>query len=160
MKLFALALPLLAMLPAISHALPRDAVAVLNRCGNPFLGDATVYENSLAGGHRVLSYERGTLNFSRVANNGWSFVSGVHRGGEALNAEQMEVFMPCLKDALADSAAIGPIVQISSYQRVETSMKRAYQKIVLATFLFLGALGFVFVWLSRRSVNSRALTTS
>ena len=84
----------------------------------------------------------------------------VHHGGETLNAAQMEVFMPCLREALADSAAPGPLIPITSYQRAEVSVKRAYQKIVLSTFLFLGALGFVFAFLARRSANSRALINS
>ena len=57
--------PLLAGSPLL--AAPRDAAAVLNRCGNPLKGDTTILESTVTGGRRLLNYERGTLHFDKVA---------------------------------------------------------------------------------------------
>lgn len=153
MKNFKVALPLfLCLLPTLSaKALQRDAAATLNRCGEPLLGDETIFENSLAGGRRILKYGRGTLYFDRLANTGWTFKYGVHRGSNQLNATQMAVFMPCLTDALADSAAAAPLHPITSFGRAEDSLKRAYQTIVAITLAALITLGGVFFLASRRS---------
>ena len=109
MKSFILLLLLLsASVPLFAQEGARDAMAVLNRCGKPLKGDDTVFTN--ADSHRTLLYERGTLLFDRVGDNGWKFVSGSHKKQKNLSADQMAVFMgPCLKLALADSAAPAPI---------------------------------------------------
>lgn len=142
-------------LPAV--AAPRDAEAVLNRCGKPLKGDDIVLDNSISGGHRILKYERGFLYFDRLANDGWSFKYGMHKKQTDLDAEEMSKFMPCLKDGLADSASSAPLRKMTSVQRVEVSMKRAYKTVVLATFLFLILLGGLFYLLSRRTPNTEGL---
>ena len=146
------------VLPAMPvHALPRDAEAVLNRCGKPMQGEEIVYDNSITGGHRTLKYERGTLLFDRFTNNGWSFHSGSHRKQHDLNADQMAEFMPCLKDALADSAAPEPIKPITSVQRVEVSLKRAVKTVIMGCMIFLAVLGVFLFWLSKRPQNTEGL---
>ena len=132
---------------APASAGPRDAVAVLNRCGKPLKGDEVIYENTVAGGRRILSYERGTLNFNRVGNDGWTFTFGSHQKGEALDADGMAKYMPCLKDALADSEAQGPIKQLSETQRVVYDAKMEYKKIIMYTLGGLVVFGIVIaVW--------------
>ncbi len=152
---FALAPALLLTSPA--HALPRDAAATLNRCGQPLFGDETILENTVAGGRRLLKYERGTLTYNRVARDGWTFVSGVHHNNNILTATEMEQFMPCLKDALADSAAVGPLPVITSYNRAQSSIKRAYQTLVIGTLSSLGLLGAGFFVASRKARASETL---
>jgi hypothetical protein len=126
---------------------PRDAVAVLNRCGKPLKGDEIIYENTVAGGRRILSYERGTLHFDRMLNDGWTFKFGTHKKETDLDAEQMAKFMPCLKDALADSAAEGPIQQLTEAQRVVYDAKVEYKKIILYGLGGLVVVGLVLaVW--------------
>jgi hypothetical protein len=124
---------LFALLPNCAFAAPRDATAVLNRCGRPLKGETTILENTVAGGRRILSYERGALHFDKVANIGWTFTYGTHKGQDHLTAEQMERYMPCLKDALADSAAPEPLVTVTPIQRVEVSMKRSMMTLILYT---------------------------
>ena len=131
-------------------ALPRDAVAVLNRCGKPMKGDETILDNSVAGGHRTLRYERGYLHFDKVAQDGWSFVSGEHHRKTDLSADEMEVYMPCLKDALADSAAPEPIKQITSVNRLESTAKRDYKQIVFGALALIIFSGLALAALSRR----------
>ena len=126
----------------------RDADAVLNRCGKPLRGDNTVYTN--AGSTRALLYERGTLLFTRVGDHGWKFVSGTHKKQEGLSAEQMAVTMPCLRLALADSAAPEPLQPITPVQRLATSAKQSYKELILYTLLGLVVLGILFFGLSRR----------
>ena len=152
---FVLAASVSSALPAA--AAPRDAEAVLNRCGKPLKGDDIVLDNSISGGHRILKYERGFLYFDRLANDGWSFKYGMHKKDTNLDADEMSKFMPCLKDGLADSASSAPIRKLTSVQRVEVSMKRAYKTVVLATFLFLILLGGLFYLLSRRTPNTEGL---
>ena len=139
----------LALAPA-AIALPRDAAAVLNRCGIPLRGDEIVLDNSVAGGHRTLKYERGTLVFDRFANDGWSFSYGAHGKRKNLNAEQMDVFMPCLKDALADSALPEPFKTITPLKRVEVSAKRSYRTLVLVVLAALVVIGLILYLLSLR----------
>jgi hypothetical protein len=142
-------------LPAL--AAPRDAVAVYNRCGKPLKGDEIIYENTVAGGRRILSYERGTLHFDRVGNDGWTFRFGTHRKLENLDAEQMEKYMPCLKDALADSAADAPIHELTEGQRVIYSAKLMYKKLVIYTLLGLVLLGIIFfIWSKQQSEEEEA----
>ena len=124
-------------------ALPRDAAAVLNRCGKPLRGDEEVLDNSVAGGHRQLRYERGILHFDKVAMDGWTFVYGTHRKQDHLPADQMAKFMPCLTDALADSAAPEPLRHITAVERVETSMKRSYLQLVIWAFALICLSGLV-----------------
>ena len=142
-------------LPA--SAAPRDAEAVLNRCGKPLKGDDIVLDNSLSGGHRILKYERGFLYFDRLANDGWTFKYGMHNKQTNLNADEMSKYMPCLKDGLMDSASTAPIKKMTSVQRVEVSMKRAYKTVVLSTFVFLILLGGLFYLLSKRTPNTEGL---
>jgi hypothetical protein len=124
---------------------PRDAVAVLNRCGKPLKGDEIIYENTVAGGRRILSYERGILHFDRQLNDGWTFKYGTHKKQDNLDAEEMAKFMPCLTDALKDSAAEGPIKQMTEAQRVVYDAKTEYKKII---FYGLGGLVVVGVVLA------------
>ncbi len=117
-----------------SYAGPRDAAAVLNRCGAPTLGDTTIYEaHTLSGGRRIFKYIRGTVNFNRVQNDGWTFTFGSHGKEENLTAEEMDKYMPCLTAALADSASAGPIRPITESARVEASMKHEYKLLILGT---------------------------
>ncbi len=146
------------LVPSI-QALPRDAVATLNQCGQPLFGDETILENTLAGGRRLLKYERGTLSFNRVARDGWTFTGGVHHDQTVLNAAQMEQYMPCLKDALADSAASGPLPVVTTYGRAQSSLKRAYQTVVVGTLSSLCLLGAGFFFMARRSRVSADLTS-
>ncbi len=159
MKKYLLALLLTASISSAlpAAAAPRDAEAVLNRCGKPLKGDDIVLDNSPSGGHRILKYERGFLYFDRLANDGWTFRYGMHKKQTNLEAEEMSKFMPCLKDGLADSASAAPIRKMTSLGRVEVSMKRAYKTVVLSTFLFLILLGGVFYLLSRRTPNTDGL---
>lgn len=152
---FILAASVLSALPAT--AAPRDAEAVLNRCGKPLKGDDIVLDNSVSGGHRILKYERGFLYFDRMANDGWTFKFGMHQKQTTLNADEMSMFMPCLRDGLADSISSAPITKLTSVQRVEVSMKRAYKTVVLSTFMFLILLGGLFYLLSRRTPNTEGL---
>ncbi len=133
------------------HALPRDADAVLNRCGAPLRGDETILENTVAGGRRILHYTRGTLNFDKVATQGWTFTFGQHGKQNHLNADQMGRYMPCLKDALADSASAAPLTPVTSLDRVTTSMKRSLKEIILYSVGLLIVLGAFFALWSRRS---------
>ena len=135
-------------LPAV--ALPRDAEAVLNRCGKPLRGDEIIYEDTVAGGRRTLSYERGILHFDRYQNDGWTFKYGTYRKFDHLDAETMEKYMPCLKDALTDSAAQAPIHHLTETQRVMYSAKLMYKKLVLYTLGGLVLLGIVFFFWSRQ----------
>jgi len=135
------ALLLCSAVPALAG--PRDAVAVLNRCGKPLKGDEIIYENTVAGGRRILSYERGTLHFDRMLNDGWTFKFGTHKNETNLDAEQMGTFMPCLKDALADSAAEGPIRQLTDAERVVYDAKVEYRKIILYGLVGLVVVGIV-----------------
>lgn len=128
---------------------PRDAQAVLNRCGKPLKGEEIILENTVAGGRRMLNYERGTLHFDKVAEIGWTFTYGTHKKQDHLTAEQMEKFMPCLKDALADSAAPEPLVTFTPVQRVEVSVKRSYKALILYALGGLILLGIVILIYSR-----------
>ncbi len=145
------------LLPSLAQALPRDAAAVLNRCGNPLHGDETILENTVAGGRRLLRYERGTLSFDKVRNDGWTFTTGTHGDNTALNASQMSVYMPCLRDALSDSAASAPLPQFTALNRAEVSAKRAYKSLIAYSFLLLGILGAFFILLSRRPQHNEDL---
>lgn len=144
-------------LPNLAQALPRDAAAVLNRCGNPLHGDETILENTVAGGRRLLRYERGTLSFDKVRNDGWTFTTGTHGDETMLNAGQMSAYMPCLRDALSDSAAPGPLPQLTALNRVEVSAKRAYKSLIAYSLLLLGILGAFFIVLSRRPQHNEDL---
>ncbi len=134
------------------EALPRDAVAVLNRCGKPLKGDEIIYEsNSVAGGRRLLSYERGVLHFDRVGNDGWTFAYGTHKKIDHLDAAEMNHYLPCLNDALSDSAADAPIRTLTSTQRVVYSAKQYYKKLVIYTLASLVLIGVVFLIPTRRA---------
>ncbi len=152
MKLVRLLTPVCALLVSTFtavqpvKALPRDATAVLNRCGKPLKGDEIIYEsNTVAGGRRLLSYERGVLHFDRVGNDGWTFAYGTHKKADHLDAASMNQYLPCLKDALADSAADAPIQTLSSTQRVVYSAKQYYKKLVVYTLASLVFIGIVFL---------------
>ena len=145
------------LIPSLAKATPRDVAAVLNRCGNPLHGDQTILENTVAGGHRLLRYERGTLSFDKVRNDGWTFTSGTHGNETALNADQMSAFMPCLRDALADSASSAPLPQFTAFNRVEVSAKRAYKSLIAYSLILLAILGVFFLVLSRRPQHNEDL---
>ena len=134
---------------APTMALPSDAAAVLNRCGKPLKGDEIIYEHTIAGGRRILSYERGTLNFDRVGNEGWTFTYGSHKKQDHLNAEQMDHFLPCLKDALADSASAAPIKVMTTSQRVAYDAKHMYKQLIFGSLGFLVVLGLGFLIVGR-----------
>ena len=145
-----LLLALLLLAPCTAFAGPRDADAVLNRCGKPLKGDDTVLDNSVAGGHRTLHYERGTLQFDRAQNTGWTFVSGSHKKAANLSADEMAKWMPCLPLALADSASPEPLQKVTEIQRVAVSMKHSYKALILWVLAGLIALGVIFYLLSLR----------
>ena len=133
-------------------AMPRDAIAVLNRCGKPLKGDEIIYEsNTTAGGRRLLSYERGILHFDRVGNSGWTFSYGSHKNLDHLDAATMNQYLPCLKDALQDSAADAPIQTLTSTQRVVYSAKQYYKKLVIYSLASLALIGIVFLIPTRRT---------
>lgn len=147
------------LIPATATALavPRDAEAVLNHCGTPLHGDETIFEDSVAGGRRILRYGRGTLNFDRVANNGWAFTYG-QRGGDAhLSPAQMSVYMPCLEEALIESASSSPLMRVTAANRAEASIKRSLREVILGAMLFLAVLGCVFLLWARRPVDNVGL---
>jgi len=154
-KLLTISCLALSLLSATTSAfsLPRDAYAVLNRCGKPLKGDETIYENTVAGGRRILRYERGTLNFDRQANDGWSFTYGEHKDGTKLGADEMANFMPCLRDALADSASAAQIPTVTSINRVETSMRRQLGAVILGGLGFIALMGLIFFVMSRRRLT-------
>ena len=148
---------LMMLVPGSALALPRDAEAVLNHCGTPLHGDETIYEDTIAGGQRILHYGRGTLHFDRVANNGWSFTYGQRGGQGHLSLDQMSVYMPCLQDALIESASSSPLVRVTAVDRAEASIKRSLREVILGCLLFLTVLGFVFLLWSRRPTNNEGL---
>ena len=150
MKQFAVALSLFITfwLPVAAQEGARDADAVLNRCGTPLKGDDTVYTNELS--TRTLKYERGTLVFNRVGNEGWKFDHGSHKKQQNLNAQQMAAFLPCLPLALADSAKPAPLKKVSAVDRIEVSARHSYQQVILYTIIGLVLLGVIFYVLSRR----------
>ena len=158
MKHLAPCLSMLIMLvSATALALPRDAEAVLNHCGTPLHGDETIFEDTVAGGRRILHYGRGTLYFDRVSNSGWTFTYGQRGGQGQLSLDQMSVYMPCLQDALIESASSSPLARVTAVDRAKASIKRSLQEVILGCILFLAVLGFVFLLWSRRSMNSEGL---
>ncbi len=148
---------LMLLVPATGLALPRDAEAVLNHCGPPLHGDETIYEDTVAGGRRILHYGRGTLYFDRVANSGWTFAYGQRGGQGHLSLDQMSVYMPCLQDALVESASSAPLMRVTAVDRAKASIKRSLQEVILSCILFLAVLGFVFLLWSRRPTNNEGL---
>ena len=148
---------LIMLVPTLALALPRDAEAVLNHCGTPLHGDETIYEDTVAGGRRILHYGRGTLYFDRVANSGWTFTYGQRSGQGHLSLNQMSIYMPCLQDALIESASASPLVRVTAVDRAEASIKRSLREVILACILFLAVLGFVFLLWSRRPVDTEGL---
>ena len=147
-------LPLLLLTLWISlplMAAPRDAISALNRCGDPMQGDSTILENTVAGGRRILTYERGSLHFDKMGNDGWTFSYGTHGKLDHLNAKQMEEYMPCLKESLADSASPAPLVMLTRMQRAETSDRSMYKTLSVYGLAFLVTVCAVLVAFSRRS---------
>lgn len=145
------------LIPATALALPRDAEAVLNHCGTPLHGDETIFEDSIAGGRRILHYGRGTLNFDRVANNGWTFTYGQRGGQGHLSLDQMSVYMPCIREALIESASSLPLTQVTAVDRAEASIKRSLREVILGAMLFLAVLGCAFLLWGRRPVDNEGL---
>ena len=132
----------LTLCQAPAFAGPRDYAAVLNRCGKPLRGEETILEDTVAGGRRILSYERGELRLRQGSQPGMDVQpTGSIGKKDHLDANVMEKYMPCLKDALAESSSPEPLVTITPVQRVEVSVKRDYKVIVLYTLL-----GLVVVW--------------
>ena len=148
---------LMALIPASSLASPRDAEAVLNHCGAPLHGDETIYEDTVAGGRRILHYGRGTLYFNRVENSGWTFMYGQRSGQNSLSLNQMSVYMPCLQDAVLESASAAPLMRVTAVDRAEASIKRSLREVMLACLLFLMVLGCVLLLWSRRPTNNEGL---
>lgn len=138
---------------APAFAGPRDAVAVLNRCGKPLKGDEVIYENTVAGGRRLLTYESGVLHFDRVQNDGWTFKFGTHGKTDNLTPDEMAKYMPCLTDALADSMAAGPIKPLTETQRVMYDAKTEYKRIILWSLGGLVATGLVLAAWPRSEEN-------
>ena len=134
-----------------AHAGPRDVSAVLLHCGDATLGDTTIYENhTVAGGRRILKYLSGTLNFDRVGNQGWTFTSGSHGKKDQLTAAQMDPYMPCLTVALTDSASPEPLQPVTAKERIETSMKKPYEKLIGGALLLLLLLTILYFIFGRR----------
>ena len=145
----------LASLVPACYAGPRDASAVILHCGQATLEDTTVLnDHTVAGGHRILRYMAGTANFDRVGNDGWTFTYGEHRKQNHLTAEQLGRYMPCLTVALADSASPAPLQPVTTTERLETSMRRPYEKLIGGTVLFLLLLTIVYFVFGRRSSDS------
>jgi hypothetical protein len=143
-------LGLLVFVPA-TQAAPRDATAVLLHCGDATLGDTTIYENhTVAGGRRILKYLSGTINFDRVGNDGWTFTYGAHGKRDHLSAAEMDRYMPCLTIALADSAAREPLKPVTTAERVETSMKKPYEKLIGSSLLLLLVITVVYFLFGRK----------
>ena len=149
MKTFLISCALLAS-AAPCFAGPRDADAVLNRCGRPLKGDVTVLDNSVAGGHRELKYQRGDLHFDKVAMAGWTFTYGSHKHGDHLTAEEMGAVMPCLTRALADSASPEPLKTITPVERVASSAKENFKQMILWGGIAIVVIGLILLVLSRR----------
>ena len=148
--LFALLLATATFVPS-AHASPRDASAVLLHCGQATLGDTTIYENhTVAGGRRILKYISGTLNFDRMGNDGWTFTFGSHGKREHLTAQEMDRYMPCLTVALADSASPEPLKPVTAAERIETSMKRPYEKLIGAALALLLVLTIAYFLFGRK----------
>ena len=140
-----------ALLTPTASAGPRDASAVLLHCGNATLGDTTIYENhTIAGGRRILKYFSGTLNFDRVGNEGWTFSFASHGKRDRLTAAEMDQYMPCLTVALADSASPKPLRPVSTQERIATSMKKPYEKLIGGALLLLLLLSVVYFVFRRR----------
>jgi len=133
-------------------AAPRDVAAVLNRCGPPIKGDETILEDTPAGGRRILSYESGTLYFNKLGGDGWTFSYGSHGGADHLTAPQMELYLECLKPALADSAAAAPLVALTPVERAEDNLKGKGQveSVVAYSIGSLAVLGLILLWFARR----------
>ena len=141
----------LLVVPA-AQAGPRDATAVLLHCGQATLGDTIIYENhTVAGGRRILKYIAGTVNFDRVGNDGWTFTFGSHGKKEHLTAQEMDEYMPCLTIALADSASPEPLKEVTTKERVETSMKRPYEKLIGGSLIVLLLLTIAYFFFGRKS---------
>ena len=138
----------LSVLPALAG--PRDAGAILNRCGKPHKSDQTILENTVAGGRRILTYQRGVLNFERVQNDGWTFTSGAHGSLKNLSAAQMEQYMPCLHDAFLQSASPEPLKRYTPVTRVEASMKERLGTVILYCIGALAVIGVLLFGMSRR----------
>ncbi len=149
------AIGFLLSVPAL--AAPRDAQAVLNRCGKPLKGDEIILESTVSGGRRLLEYERGTLTFEKVANIGWTFAYGSRKKQDHLTAEQMEKYMPCLKDALEDSANPAPLVIFTPVQRVEVSLKRSMRQLIIYTSIFILIMGALAYWFYHRGKERERL---
>jgi hypothetical protein len=151
-------LPLVALIGTLilaatpANASPRDADAVLARCGRPLKGDQTILESTVAGGRRLLMYERGTLNFEKVGTEGWTFTHGTHQKLDHLTAEEMEKYMPCLKEALATAATGAPIKKMPAVQRMERAADVEHPYKMLSAYLGGVAILFAafFVWMSRK----------
>ena len=134
-----------------AHAGPRDAAATVLHCGDATLGDTTIYENhTVAGGRRILKYMSGTVNFDRVGNDGWTFTFGAHGKKDHLSAEEMGLYMPCLTAALADSASPEPLKQVTAAERVQTSLRRPYEKLIGFSLLLLVVLTAMYFLFGRK----------
>ena len=126
---------------------PRDAEAVLNRCGRPLGGDRTILDDSVSGGRRILSYERGTMYFDKVAATGWTFSYGSHKKQEHMNESEMSETMPCFKLAMADSLASAPLPHETTAKRLETTMKEHIRQVALGGIGLIVFCGIViFAW--------------
>ena len=140
-----------ALLMSNANAGPRDAAAVLLHCGDATLGDTTIYENhTLAGGRRILKYLSGTVNFDRVGNEGWTFTFASHGKRDRLTAAEMDQYMPCLTVALADSASPEPLKPVTTQERIATSMKKPYEKLIGGAMLMLLLLTAVYFLFGRK----------
>ena len=148
---------LMMLVPISAFASPRDAEAVLNHCGAPLHGDETIYEDTVAGGRRILHYGRGTLYFNRLGNSGWTFMYGQRNDPSHLTLNQMSVYMPCLQDAVLEAASSAPLMRVTAMDRAQVSIKRSLREVMVACLLFLVVFGFVlFLW-SRRPVDNEGL---
>ncbi len=117
----------------------------------PWATPRSTKNHTVAGGRRILEYLSGTINFDRVGNDGWTFTYASHGKRDHLTVEQMGEYMPCLTVALADSASPEPLKRVTAAERVETSMKRPYEKLILGSLLLLVLLTVVYFVFGRRT---------
>lgn len=148
---FCLILAVVGSLPA--YAGPRDAAAVLNRCGRPLEGDHIILEDTVAGGRRILSYERGVMHFDKVGANGWTFAYGSHKKDLHLDEQQMGQVMPCFSLAMADSMAPLPLPPETPTKRVAASMRQNIKLVMIWAAVIVLVCGVIIFVLPRRETE-------
>jgi hypothetical protein len=110
-------------------------------------GDHIILEDTVTGGRRILSYERGVMHFDKDGVDGWTFAYGSHKKETNLDGEQMAQVMPCFGVAMADSAALAPLPIETPTKRVEASMKQNIKLLMIWAAIFLGVCGGIILFL-------------